>query len=150
MTSDRSGPLVYACHPMATYGTPWAAHHVARLVELLPGVEVLDPEHCGWDTNDAWHSGWPGLLATLAGLVVFGAPDDTVGAGCLVELADVIAARLPVAALDIEAHPERGLVELAGFELLPATERTPSRAARLRSGGPMPSPFAHFCKEEEL
>lgn len=149
MASDSSGPLVYACHPMTTYGTPRAAQHVARLVELLPGVDVLDPEDCCWDTNDAWRSEWPALLARLAGVVVFGAPDDSLGAGCLVELADAIAARVPVAALDLEADPEGGLVELAGFELLPATERTPSRAARLRSGGPMPSPFAHFCNEEE-
>jgi hypothetical protein len=139
---DPTPPLVYACHPKSTYGTSWAAAHLARLVELLPGAEVIDPERCGWETSAEWREDWPRLLDRLSGLVVFEAPDRSVGAGCLVELADALASGLPVAALDPGTDPERGLWELAGFELLPDFERAPARAARLRYGVPLPSLFA--------
>ena len=139
---DRTDTLVYACHPLTTYGTPWAARHLDRIAELLPDAQVVDPEHRGWGTSAEWREDWLTLLARLSAVVVFEAPDRSVGAGCLGELADALAFGLPVAILDPGSDPERGLWELAGFELLADIERTPARAARLRYGVPRPSLFA--------
>jgi hypothetical protein len=124
-------PRVYAAHPVTCYGTGWAADAVGRLHAALPGCEVVDPETVGWDSNTAWLTAWPALLAGLDALAVFAADDGTIGAGCLHEIADAIAKGLPVAMLD----PDRGLAELAGVRLLPGEERTARRALRLRAGG---------------
>jgi hypothetical protein len=122
---------VYAAHPVTCYGTGWAADAVGRLRAALPECEVVDPETVGWDSNTAWLTGWPALLAGLDALAVFAADDATIGAGCLHEIADAIAKGLPVAMLD----PDRGLAELAGLWLIPAEERTARRALRLLAGG---------------
>ena len=39
--------FVYACHPMTSYGTPWAANHVARLVELYRAQRLSTPSAAG-------------------------------------------------------------------------------------------------------
>ena len=126
----RDRPRVYAAHPVTSYGNEHAAECLVRLAGLLPGAELVDPEAHGWATDAAWRADWPGMLAGLAGLVVFTAGDGTVGTGCLAECVDALAAGIPVAGYD----PAVGLVELAGFALLPAEVRTPRRAAWLAFG----------------
>jgi hypothetical protein len=118
-------PRVYTAHPMTTYGTEWAASHVASLAMQLPGVEVVDPEALAWPSDVDWLLEWPDLLDTLSALVVFGAPDRSVGIGCIREVADAILFGLPVAALD----RRKILVELRGVRLLPEAERSAKRAA---------------------
>ena len=64
-------PRVYAAHPKACYGTDHAARHIARLAELLPDAEIVDPEVLGWRTDDQWRRSWPKVLGRLSSFVVF-------------------------------------------------------------------------------
>jgi hypothetical protein len=134
-TGHTSHPLVYAAHPKSTYRTPWARAHIGRLRELLPAAEVIDPEDSAWLSDADWLERWPMLLGRLSEVVVFAARDNTVGAGCLREVADAIAYGVPVAALDLG----RGLCELRALDLLP--DATAARAARLVLGQPLVSLF---------
>jgi hypothetical protein len=138
------GPLVYAAHSKTTYGTVWAAAHVGRLRALVPEAEVIDPECCGWDSDEDWLGAWPELLRRLSALVVFGDQLGAIGTGCLRELSDAITFGLRVAALDLGL----GLCELAGFQLVPGASA--ARAARLVLGPPLPSLFVSQPIKEEL
>jgi hypothetical protein len=128
--STRPHPKVYAAHPLTCYGSVHAEVRLAALCGLLPDVEIVDPEACGWASNADWQAGWPTLSESLSGLVVFAAADETIGAGCLHEIADALALGLPVAAFT----DRLGLVELVGTALLPAQDRNPSRAGWLVYG----------------
>jgi hypothetical protein len=97
---SEESPLVYACYPKLTHGTPWAATHLWRLRELVAGAEVVDPEHCGWRNEQEWLTHWPDR-SRLSALVIFPDQLGTVGGGCLREISDAIAYGLPVAALDL-------------------------------------------------
>ena len=74
--------------------------------------------------------GWPRILASIDALVVFADDAEMIGAGCLREIADAIAWRLPVSMLDEHGTP----CELAAIDLLPAMIRTSRQAAMLRAG----------------
>jgi hypothetical protein len=123
-----SPQLVYAAHPITSYGTPHERRSLARLRRLLPRATVIDPA-TRYRTPFDWEEDWPGLVGDLAGFVVFGAEDGTIGAGCLKELADAIACRVPVATL-----AEGGLREVDSVTFLSASLLTPSRTATLTAG----------------
>ena len=85
MTTPR--PLIYAAHPMTTYGTDLERAALARIGELVPTAKVVDPA-VRYRDSAHWLIDWPKLLPTLAALVVFGDVDGTIGTGCLHELVD--------------------------------------------------------------
>jgi len=72
-------PRVYACHPMTSYGSEHARCQVAGIASALAHCEIVDPEHCHWSSNAEWRGAWPGILATLAGLVVLADDAGTAG-----------------------------------------------------------------------
>jgi hypothetical protein len=125
-------PRVYAAHPMTSYGTEHERVCLDTLTALLPGTEIIDPAG-RYRTNAGWLRAWPRLLSTLSGLVLFADEDGTVGAGCLREVVDAMAAGVPIAMLD----PCFGLSELAAVDLLPAAESTRMRAAWPVRGDPL-------------
>jgi hypothetical protein len=91
---------IYAAHPMASYGTPREACMLAHLARLFPEAEVVNPAEQGWETGADWLAAWAALLPALDLLVVFAAPDETIGAGCLREVTDALVRRVPVLVLD--------------------------------------------------
>ncbi len=132
MTGAR--PRVYVCHPMTAYGTVHSATIVADIAEALPRAELVDPERAQWANDGDWLAQWPGILGSLAGLVVFADQAGTIGTGCLRELVDAVMAGVTLAAWE----PAVGLVELVGFELVEPDARSPRRAAFLDYGGQLP------------
>lgn len=92
-----TAPLIYAVHPKTTYGTRWAREAIADLAKALPCCQIVDPESFGWSSDAEWLAAWPGILASLSGLVLVAADDTSVGAGCLREWIDAAAAGLPCA-----------------------------------------------------
>lgn len=125
-------PRIYVAHPITSYGTEHGAVCLDALAELLPGSDLVDPAAL-FTTSAQWLEAWPAMVQTLAGLVVFGAADGTIGSGCLLEVADAMAAGLPVAAF--EEGPS--LVELVGVEFLRPSERTARRVGVLVPGEPI-------------
>lgn len=124
-------PRIYVAHPMASYGTEHERDCLASLAGLLPGADLYDPAG-RYMTDAGWLRAWPRVLASLSGLVVFGAEDGTVGTGCLRELTDAIAAYVPVAALvGDELH------EIDGFQLLAPPWRSARNAGHLIVGRAM-------------
>ncbi len=117
-------PRVYGAHPMVSYRSEHERTCLDTLAELFTHAEIVNPAERSW-TNAGWRRAWPRLLATLSGLVLFADEDGTVGTGCLREVADAIAAGVPVAYLD----PDFGLCELAGLDLVPAEMRTRASTA---------------------
>ena len=117
-------PRLYAAHPMTCYGTEHERACLDTLAGLFGDAEIIDPATRGW-TNDTWRRAWPRLVVTLAALVLFPDEDGTVGTGCLREVADAIAAGVPVAVLDAYF----GLCELGGLDLLPDAMRTRAAVA---------------------
>ncbi len=122
-------PRVYLCHPMTTYRSEHAAAMLARLTELLPAAEIVDPEEAAWESDHDWLAAWPDVLESLAGLVVFPDRDGSVGVGCVTEATDALAFDIPAAILG-----RFGLRALEGFRLLAKPERSPRRFARLIPG----------------
>jgi len=131
--SPPERPRIYVCHPMTCYGTDHAATSVAGIAKALSGAQLIDPEHCGWTCNGDWLRDWPGLLASLAGVVVFTDRSGTIGAGCVREIADAVAAGVALAAWE----PGVGLVDLVGVELVEPESRGPQRAAFVDYGSPI-------------
>lgn len=121
-------PRVYATHPMTSYGTAHERQCLDRLAELLPSCEIVNPAE-RYSTNVGWLRAWPRLLPTLAGLVVFGAEDGTIGTGCWREIGDAITWRLPVAALAGGA-----LCEIDAVQLLALPWRSARRVGRVMLG----------------
>ena len=117
-------PRLYAAHPMTCYRSEHERACLDALAGHFPGAEIVNPATRGW-TNDTWRRAWPRLVMTLSTLVIFPDEDGTVGTGCLREVADAIAAGVPVAVLD----PCFGLCELGGFDLLPPDMRTRAATA---------------------
>jgi hypothetical protein len=129
-------PQVYAAHPMTSYGTEHERACLDTLAALLPGSEIIDPATRYW-SNTGWLRAWPRLLSTLSGLVLFADETGTVGAGCLREVADAVAAGLPVAFLD----DDHSLCELAALHMIPAAERTRTSCAWPVAGGRVAQPM---------
>jgi hypothetical protein len=130
-------PRIYVAHPITSYGTARGAACLDALAELLPGSELVDPAAL-FTTSAAWLDAWPAMVQTLAGLVVFGAADGTIGSGCLLEIADAMAAELPVAAFEEGGTGlAPSLVELVGVEFLRPGERTARRIGVLVPGEPI-------------
>ncbi|HXY27311.1 MAG TPA: hypothetical protein VEH82_03450 [Acidimicrobiales bacterium] len=73
-------PLIYAAHPMTTYGTPREARALARIAELAPHAEIVNPA-ARYRDSAHWQADWPRLLAHLSGLVVFGTGAGPSGRG---------------------------------------------------------------------
>ena len=68
MTAVRKRrPRIYAAHPMTTYGMGIEAFAIARIAELLPGVDVINPATRYMD-SEHWQTYWPLLVPTLSGL----------------------------------------------------------------------------------
>jgi len=136
-----SAPLplrVYVAHPIRTYGTAYAARRleeVASLVGQLPGVEVVDPEQAGWESDAEWRSAWPVLLHTLTAVVVFGDASGAIGLGCVRELSDAREAGLPIAALRKGGRNRApALVRLVDLDWLQRVPVDLGRVARLVTG----------------
>ena len=123
-------PVVYAAHPLTTYGTPREASCLRRVATLLPGVELIDPAR-RYSSDEGWRRAWPRVLRQLSGLVIFTAADGTIGAGCLREIGDAWAARLPVALLHRRRLYEVGALVVAETQL-----RSPRRLATVVPGRP--------------
>lgn len=113
---------LYAAHPMTCYGTEHEARMLAHLAAHFPEAEVINPSAQGWVTDNDWLADWGALLPTLDLLVIFAAPDGTIGAGCLREVADALARCVPVLTLDDEG-------KLRAFAGLSVDELTPSPRA---------------------
>jgi hypothetical protein len=120
---------VYVAHPLAAYGTAHAAACLDIVAGLLPGARLIDPA-VTFASAAEWRRAWPRLVRVLGGFVIFGAADGTIGAGCIRELSDAIAVRVPIAGFDLG----RGLQEISGFDLIESDSRTARRTAGLRLG----------------
>ncbi len=121
-------PRIYLAHSASSYGTAHEATCLARVVELLPGCQIVDPS--GRYTTDAgWLSAWPRLVQSLDGLVLFTAEDGTIGAGCWREVGDALARSIGLALLDgTQLH------ELGALVLVERLWRTPGRVAEAVPG----------------
>ena len=117
-------PKVYAAHPMTCYGTTHERASLDTLARLFPGAEIVDPAGI-FASSTEWLDHWPDVLDGLDALVLFADEHGMVGAGCVREVADAIAAGVPVGYLDVYF----GVCELGGFDLLPPTMRTRSSTA---------------------
>ena len=100
---------VYAAHPMTAYGTDHEARALRRIAEAFPGAEVLDPAAM-FDDNASWHDTWPQVLAGIDVCAIFADEAGSIGVGCLKEIADTIAAHVPVVAVG----PRGGLRAFGG------------------------------------
>jgi hypothetical protein len=88
---------------------------------LPSGVTLIDPATI-YASDTEWLRSWPRLVRILGGVVVFGAEDGTIRAGCIRELADAIALGVRVAGFDLG----RGLREISGFDLIYTGRRNPA------------------------
>ena len=121
--------MIYAAHPMTTYGTPLERSAIARIEKLLPDAEVINPATRYGGKVD-WYTDWPILLPRLSGLVVFGDENGSIGTGCLTELADAWWRGIPVAMLDGKDRPR----ELVAMTVQPNLNRNSLNALALVSG----------------
>ena len=119
----RRRPLVYAAHPVLSYGTAHERKALAHLRRLLPAVTLIDPAARYVGLED-WEQDWPSLVWTLSAVVVFAGEDGSIGAGCMKEVADGIAHGVAVCVLRAG-----NLHELVSLRLLPLTRRSPARCA---------------------
>lgn len=90
---------VYAARPMTAYYTDLDGRQLAALARHFPKATVLDPAEL-FESNEEWLAEWPGILDRLDLLVLWADADGMVGAGVLREVADAVAARLPVVCID--------------------------------------------------
>lgn len=138
MGAAPSHPLVYAAHPLTCYSSAHERACLAAIAAALPEAEVVDPAECFADDAD-WLARWPALVAVLSAVVLFADEEGCVGAGCLREVADAIAAGLPVLVLDDRQH----LCELEALRLLPASLRTAARVGVVEAGEVVTAALAH-------
>jgi hypothetical protein len=127
--AKKQKPIVYAAHPMTTYGTAIEAFALGRISELVPGATVVNPATRYVDSVH-WQTDWPRLLPTLSCLVVFGDEDGSIGTGCLKELANAWWLDIPVAMLDGAGVAHR----LAEMTVRPDQMRDPCRTVSLVPG----------------
>jgi len=128
-TRRPTAPLVYAAHPVTTYGTDRERDSLARIGCLVAPAQVVNPA-AHYQSNADWLSDWPGLLPILSGMVVFADADGTIGTGCLRELSDAWCVGLHVALLD-----DRGaLRHISTLRIVPACRRTAARTAVVVGG----------------
>jgi hypothetical protein len=116
-------PLVYAAHPMTSYGTPHERRALAAIRAALPRTRVIDPS-IHYASARQWLEEWPSLATQLSSLVVFGDETSAIGAGFVREVADALCLDLPIAVL-VGAE----LCELRSLRLLPASRRSRARTA---------------------
>ena len=114
---------------MSRYGSPYARTCLDTLADMFPDARLLDPSTI-FASDAEWRRAWPRLVRVLGGLVMFGAEDGTIGAGCIGEMADAIAVGVPIAGFELG----RGLREIRGYDVIDPRTRTPRRAAVLRLG----------------
>jgi hypothetical protein len=127
-----SRALIYVSHPVVSYDSDHERTALADLGRLLPNARIINPATRYLSTS-SWESDWPTLVAQLSALIVFGAEDNSVGAGCLREIADAIVHVVPIRVL------RRGdLYELASLRFRPAQRRSPARLATVVAGKPKP------------
>jgi hypothetical protein len=144
-TGPSTAPRVYAAHPKACYGTDHAARHLARLAELLPEVDIVDPETLGWRTEEQWRRSWPKVLARLSSFVVFAGTDGTIGTGCIRELTDALVRHLPIAGFH-----DGSLRTIDGIELLTIPFRSARSTALLLLADQIdPATFARGSEPQE-
>jgi hypothetical protein len=131
MTAEtcHSAPLVYAAHPVTTYGTDREQDALARIGYFAAPTQVIDPATRYRSTED-WLADWPELLSTLSGLIVFADADGTIGAGCLRELTDAWRLGIPAALLDDNGD----LRHVSTLRIVPACHRTALRMAVVVGG----------------
>jgi hypothetical protein len=119
--------------------------HIARLAELLPDAEIVDPETLRWRTEEQWRKSWPKVLSGLSSFVVFAGLDGTIGAGCIRELTDAVMRYLPIAGLYNGV-----LCAIEGIELLPIPFRSARSTALLRLADPIdPDKFVPSGEPQE-
>jgi hypothetical protein len=124
---------IYAARAMTSYGTAHDRRQFDALARHFPSAELLDPAGM-FTSNCDWLGRWPGVLAGLDVLAVFGDEHGYIGAGVLSEVAGAIAQGVPVVALDEEG----GLRWFAGVECAgtgPLLSR--SRTGQLLCGAPV-------------
>ena len=101
---QRDPQRVYVALPALAYGT---ARHSAALevaARLHPEAKIVDPATLFASSAD-WLERWPEMLNALDALVVAPGPRGWIGTGVLREVADAIAAGVPVTFLDAELRP---------------------------------------------
>ena len=99
---------LYAARPTSAYGTALDSRQLAVLRRRFPTAELADPAKL-WTSNEAWLGEWPEVLTQLDLLALWAGEDGQLGAGVLRELADAVAARLPIG----PSTPKAGSVTLA-------------------------------------
>lgn len=124
MTRATRKPHLYIAHPLTSYGTAHERACLDAIADAFREWQVIDPATRYASTGE-WLAGWPKLLPTLNGLVLFADERGTVGAGCLREIADALVLGVPIGYYT----PCFGVTELAGFDLLPAAMRSAAACA---------------------
>lgn len=105
--------VVYAAHPVVSYGTAWERRQLEALAAHFPNSEIVSPSY----TDDAdWLARWPEVLDRLDLVVVFGDGGGWIGAGVLREVVDAIGANTAVVALDADGTLRMfgGIVDVYG------------------------------------
>lgn len=103
-----TGRIYVAC-PKACF---WSARYeriVSGLRLRLPAADLREPRLMFSSDND-WRRRWPGVLASIDALVVFGSPTrahdlQVVGHGVAAEVANALAAKVPVYGLGELGQP---------------------------------------------
>jgi len=120
-----TGP-VYLASPLSTYRTPRYGAMVSRARAHFPDAEIVPARDAFRDRGD-WLARWPGILPTLAAVVVFADENGWIGAGVWAEVHDARRHGVPVYVLDDAGGLRR-------WESVRVTERRPDdwdRTARL-------------------
>ncbi len=148
----QTRPLVYAAHPMTTYGSTLEHSRLRAIRDLLPGAEIINPAE-RYDTGAQWLEDWPVLVRRLHGLVVFGDTQSSIGAGCLREMADAWAMCVPVAMIDSSLKPCRVSKLSIEIGLLPSPSRTAvlagGESVELSKHFRLPAPTLHLVQPEK-
>ena len=128
-STGPTAPLVYAAHPVTTYGTDRERDALDRISDLVAPAQIVNPA-VRYRSNADWLADWPGLPPTLSGLVVFADADGTVGAGCLRELTDAWRLGIPTAFLDDHGQ----LRHVSALRIVPPRHQTAVRMAVVVGG----------------
>lgn len=86
---------IYVASPLSTYHTTRYDRMLSRVRECFPESVIL-PARDLFASNADWRSRWPDILPTLDALVFFDDDAGCIGAGTERELADALAAAIPV------------------------------------------------------